>query len=405
LKTREFILISALLVLVASGLLAAYQMHFGTVIPIEPYESAVGNPWRLLVALYVFLVLIGTGAIASAGEILGIKELEPIIKEAILISIVTISVGLITIAVDLERIERAGNALLGYANPMSVMYWMIIFYILELLFLILEGWFYFRADLLKQSEKRGFKAFISKLLSLKFLGGFFSKQNRDLDMSFAKSIGFLALITAILAYSNLGALFSASYIPLWNDASNPVYFVLTAITAGSAVLIFSTIITSWTTGKSDGRKMKAVFLLGKLLLYSLFASSIFILWRTVIIGYPAVSYLASYSVNNLIFGKFALNFWFLEIFVGIIAPILAIIAGRKNLDALFVASFLSLVGIFAFRFDFVYAGQTSKQISGMSVTPPVHPLEAIFAVGAISLALLLYYILYKLLPMEVEHES
>jgi hypothetical protein len=151
--------------------------------------------------------------------------------------------------------------------------------------------------------------------------------------------------------------------------------------------------------------MKAVFLLGKLLLYSLFASSIFILWRTVIIGYPAVSYLASYSVNNLIFGKFALNFWFLEIFVGIVAPILAIIAGRKNLDALFVASFLSLVGIFAFRFDFVYAGQTSKQISGMSVTPPVHPLEAIFAVGAISLALLLYYILYKLLPMEVEHES
>uniref|UniRef100_A0A7J2TK97 Molybdopterin oxidoreductase n=1 Tax=Archaeoglobus fulgidus TaxID=2234 RepID=A0A7J2TK97_ARCFL len=404
-RAQELVFASILLILIALGFIAAYQMHFKPLIQIEPYESALGYPWRFLVALYVFLVLIGTGAIISAAEILGIRDLEGVAKEAILIAIITITVGLITIAVDLERIERASYALLGYANPLSVMYWMIIFYVLELLFLILEGWFYFRRSLLRQSESKGFKAFVAKVLSLKFLGGFFSKPNRELDLSFAKSIGFLALITAILAYSNLGALFSATYIPLWNDALNPIYFIITAITAGSAVLIISTITTSWLTGEFEEIKRRAVFLLGRLLLFSLLASSIFIIWRTVITGYPAVSELASYSIHNLIFGKFALNFWFLEVFVGIFAPIIALIAGRRNMDALFVAAFLSLVGIFAFRFDFVYAGQIVKKISGISMETAVHPFEIMFAIGAISLLLLLYYILYKLLPMEVEHEA
>ncbi|MEM4524641.1 MAG: NrfD/PsrC family molybdoenzyme membrane anchor subunit, partial [Archaeoglobaceae archaeon] len=390
-RFKELAFIAVLLLLTALGFLAAYQMHFHPLIPTEPYESALGHPWRLLVVLYVFLVLIGTALIASAGEILGIKEIEQIVKEAIIIAIVTIAVGLITIGIDLERIERANYALIGYANPSSVMYWMIMFYVLELFFLFLEGWFYFRSDLLRESEKSGFRALFAKIVSLKFIGGFFARVNREIDIRFARSIGLLAVITAILAYSNLGALFSANHIPMWHDASNPIYFVLTAIVAGSAMLILSIIVTSWIKGNLE--KIESLFLLRKILLSSLLVTSLFLLWRTVIIGYPAIDQKASYSIQNLLFGKFAINFWFLEIFVGIIAPILALLAGKKNTDALFVASFLSLLGIFASRFNFIYAGQTVVQISGVSITTVIHPLEAMFAVGAISLALLLYYIL------------
>ncbi|MEM3698248.1 MAG: hypothetical protein QW672_00115, partial [Archaeoglobaceae archaeon] len=77
----------------------------------------------------------------------------------------------------------------------------------------------------------------------------------------------------------------------------------------------------------------------------------------------------------------------------------------KNMDALFVASFLALVGIFAFRIDFVFSAQVVKKISGVSIPTSVHPFEVMFAIGVLALALLLYYVLYKLLPMEVEHEA
>ncbi|MEM3391492.1 MAG: hypothetical protein QW226_04225, partial [Archaeoglobaceae archaeon] len=68
-KPREVAFLLILLFLVAIGFIGAYQMHFQPVMPVEPFESALGYPWRLLVALYVFLVLIGTAAIASAGEL------------------------------------------------------------------------------------------------------------------------------------------------------------------------------------------------------------------------------------------------------------------------------------------------------------------------------------------------
>ncbi|MFN3384424.1 MAG: NrfD/PsrC family molybdoenzyme membrane anchor subunit [Archaeoglobaceae archaeon] len=403
-KPKEITFFLALLFLVAIGFIGAYQMHFQPIMPMEPFESAIGYPWRLLVAIYVFLVLIGTAAIASAGEVLRVKELESILKEAILIAIVTIAVGLVTIAMDLERIERGSYALLGHANATSVMYWMIMFYVLELLFLILEGWFVFRSDLIKQSERKDLKGFIAKLISLRFLGRFFAKPNKSLDMEFAKAIGLLALLTAILAYSNLGALFSATHLALWNDASNPVYFIITAIISGSAMLIFAIVVTSWIKGE-DSRKLEALPILSKILLFSLLSASLFVLWKYVIIGYPAISADGSFSVQNILFGKFALNFWFLEIFVGIVVPVLILSFTRKNMDALFVASFLALVGIFAFRVDFVFSAQVVKTISGVSIPTSIHIFEAMFAVGALALALLLYYVLYKILPMEVEHEA
>ncbi|MEM1578612.1 MAG: NrfD/PsrC family molybdoenzyme membrane anchor subunit, partial [Archaeoglobaceae archaeon] len=281
-KLKEVIFVAVLLALIAVGFLGAYQMHFEPLIPVEPYEASLGYPWRTLVALYVFLVLIGTAAIASAAEVLGIKELESVAKEAILVGIITIAVGLVTIAVDLERIERGSYALLGHANAMSVMFWMIMFYVLEMFFLILEGWFYFRSDLLKQSELRNFKGFVAKILSLRFLGGFFAKINKSLDIGLAKVIGVFALITAILAYSNLGALFSVTHIPLWNDATNPLYFILTAIAAGSAVLMFVTIVTSWIKGNLSQEKMSALIVLRKTLAFTLIAAILFSAWKFVI---------------------------------------------------------------------------------------------------------------------------
>lgn len=417
----EIVFVSAMLALIALGFLGAYQMHFQVLMPVEPFESALGAPWRTLVALYVFLVLIGSAAIASAAEVLHIRKLEVIVKDAIVIAILSIAVGLLTIAIDLERVERGAYALLGHANPTSVMYWMIMFYILEVIFLIIEGWFYFRSDLLTQSRLKNFKGFVGRLLSLRFIGDFLLRveivesqtlrrlgkflvtPNRELDISFAKPIGVVALITAILAYSNLGALFSASYIPLWHDSSTPVYFVISAIIGGSAVLIFTTILTSWLKGSNS--KLSALPILKDLLAFSLIVAILFSAWKFIIVAYPGVNQPAAFSVQNLLLGSYALNFWIFELALGMLIPLILLLFAGKNTKALFISAFLVILGLFVFRFDFVFAGQVLKVISGLSMPIHVHLFEAMFVAGALALATFAYYVIYKLLPMEVEHAS
>lgn len=417
-----FVLLS--LALIALGFTGAYLMHFSPLIPVdlpfEPYESAFGVPWRYLVALYVFLVLLGTAAIASAAEVLHVKELEVIVKDAVVIAILSIIVGLITIAVDLERIERAAYATLGHANPTSVMYWMIMFYILELILLIVEAWFYFRSDLVKQSELKGFKGTVGKILSLRFVGdyinrGYFTSpalnrlakyltmSDKTIDLEVARSVGVVALITAVLAYSNLGALFSASYIPLWHDAITTIYFVVTAIFGGAAVLIIAAIVTSWATGERE--KMSALPALRKILGVSLAIALLFTAWRVVIVGYPGVNYYAYLSVTNLMFGSFAINFWVMELLVGILLPIFILLFKGNDVRALLMSSILVIAGLFTHRFDFIFAGQVVKNISGLHLPTPPHPFEISFILGALALVTFAYYVVYKILPMEVEHAS
>lgn len=420
-RLTEIAFILAMLALISLGIFGAYQMHFQTIMPVEPFESALGIPWRTLVALYVFLVLIGTAAIASAAEILHIRQLEVIVKDAIVIAVISIAVGLLTIAVDLERIERGAYALLGHANPTSVMYWMIMFYVLEVIFLVIEGWFYFRADLLAQSKQRGFKGFLGKLLSLKFIGDFLLKieivesqrlhrlgkflvnPNRELDMSFAMPIGVVALITAILAYSNLGALFSAPYIPLWHDATTPIYFIISAIIGGSAVLILSAVITSSLKGSSE--KILALPVLKNLLAFTLIIAILFNAWKFIIVGYPGVNQPASEAVRNILFGSYAFNFWILELTVGMLIPLFLLLFAGNRIKAIFISALFVIIGLFVFRIDFIFGGQVGKNISGISIPTQVHPFEAMFAIGALALALLAYYLVYKFLPMEVEHAS
>ncbi|MCS7143535.1 MAG: polysulfide reductase NrfD [Archaeoglobaceae archaeon] len=423
-RTIETAFVSLTLALTALGFIAAYLIHFPPLIPIElpvePFESAFGVPWRYLVALYVFLVLLGTAAIASAAEVLHIKELEVIVKDAVVIAILSIIVGLITISVDLERIERGGYAVLGHANPTSVMYWMIMFYILEVIFLIIEAWFYFRSDLVKQAELKGIKGKVGRIVSLRFVGEYIQDKylqspalnklakyltstERTLDLEIARPIGVVALITAILAYSNLGALFAASYIPLWHDAITPIYFVVTAIVGGSAILILATIVTSWAKGSNE--KISALPILRNILGFSLAIAMLFTAWRIVIVGYPGVNYYASFSIQNLMFGEYLFNFWVIEVLIGMVIPLFILIFAGNNVKAMLTSALMVIAGIFTFRYDFLFAGQIVKNISGIAIPTHPHPFEIMFTLGALSLVALAYYAVYKILPMEVEHAS
>jgi len=403
-KYSEVSLVALFLVLIAIGGLGIYQIHFKPVMPIEPYEGALGTPWRLLVVVYEFFVVSTTGLyiVASLDEVFGIKQLKPIVKEGLIFALVTIIVGLMTIGLEIEKVDRCYFALVGHTNPGSMMFWMIMFYVIYVIFLITTIWFYFRDDLLNQAKEKGLKGFVGKILSLKFLGGPFERSNKNTDKEYAKAIGFITVVAAVIAHSNLGGLFAVNYLPFWHGALLPVYFIPAAIACGAALTIIVTTLTDWIKGKEIvNERYEALQMLRFILGFSLIIAAFFTAWKLIIKAYPTSGWFSNEAVKVFLTGSFAFNFWFFEVLIGLLIPLLLVItpAGRSA-KGLLISALLTVIGVFYLRFDLVLGGQVLKLISGATAKVSVHPFEIMAAVGFLSLAVFLYYVLYKLLPME-----
>ncbi len=408
-KYSEAVFISILLALIVIGAAGIYQIHVKPIMPFPPYNSSTSIPWRLLVALYVFFVVSTTGLciVASFGEVFKIKQLEPIVKESLLLALVTIVVGLMTIGLEIEKPMRGYFALAGHTNPRSVMFWMIMFYVLYVIFLVIEMWFYFHDDLLEQAKEGGIRGFIGKVLSLSFLGGYFKKYNKKENLEFARAVGFITVVTAIIAHSNLGALFAVNYLPFWHGALLPVYFIVSAIVSGAALTIIVALLADWLKGrKITQERYEALQALRFILGFTIIIEAFFTAWKFIVKAYPTAGWFANKAVAVYLTGPFSFNFWFFEVFIGTIIPLAILIspAGR-NVEGLFVAAFSAIVGIFFLRVDLVLGAQVLKLISGMPARLTIHPFEIMATIGFLSLATLLYYVLYKLLPMEVEHAA
>ena len=388
-----------LLLLILFGALGILQMHTHPIMPIEPFESAERIPWRLLVALYVFFVVSTTGLciIASLGEVFGFTKFEPIVKEGLLMALVTILVGLMTIGLEIEQVIRGYYALIGHVNTTSMMFWMIMLYVLVVIFLVIEVWFYFYDDLIKQREEGGLRGLVARILTI-------PKASETKD--FAKVIGLVAIFTEIIAVSNLGALFGVNYLPFWHGPFLPVYFILSAIVSGAALTVVGVYITDCVKGvKIEGERYEAIQMLRVILGLAIVVTIFFTAWKFIIKAYPTSSLLSRESILPFINGGFAFNFWVMEIVVGLIIPLILLATpqtGRKA-EGVFVASLLTVIGIFFQRIDLVMGGLALKLITGTRFPTPVyHPFEIMAMLGFLALAIFLYYVGYKLLPMEVE---
>ncbi|MDW7989504.1 MAG: NrfD/PsrC family molybdoenzyme membrane anchor subunit [Archaeoglobaceae archaeon] len=403
LRAVEVIFVSISLALILVGFICVYSMHFPLPIPIklpvEPYEPAESIPWRLLVALYVFFVVSTTGLciVASLGEVFGFKKLEPIVKEGLLMALVTIIVGLMTIGLEIKQVMRGYFALIGHTNPASMMYWMIMFYILYVIFLLIEMWLYFRGDLIKQREERGIRGFFARVLTIPKLA-----EIKDLT----KVVGFLTVFTAIIAHSNLGALFGVNYLPFWHGPFLPIYFILSAIVSGAALTIIGAYIADhFKRIKIEGERYEAFQMLRIILGFAIVVTIFFTAWKFLIKVYPTSTLLSRESVEVFVYGNFAFNFWIFEVLIGLIIPLtlLALPQTGRKVEFIFLASLFTIVGIFFLRIDLVMGGLALKLITGMNFPSPVyHPFEVFGTIGFLSLAAFLYYIGYKLLPMEVK---
>ncbi len=151
----------------------------------------------------------------------------------------------------------------------------------------------------------------------------------------AAVIGLLGFIAAVTAHSNLGAVFGLLEArPYWHGSFLPIYFILSAMVSGGALLALIVYFNHTFRGTTMPYKHQEFMVsLGKLQALLLGTLIFFVIWKVIpgLYGKPPGKYEATMAVLT---GPLAVNFWFFEVLIGLAIPFLLLlyIVAEKNLD-------------------------------------------------------------------------
>jgi molybdopterin-containing oxidoreductase family membrane subunit len=359
-----------------AGIVLLAMYLFGAVTALIHGHHAYGvtrqHPWGLLIVMYIFFVGTSTGLaiIGSFGHIFGIKVYN---RFGLRVSLLAIAMLLPGFAIILLEIGHPVTMMIyNMLSPglTSAIWWMGTLYTFVLVFLIGE----FIVGLTGNHK-------VSRLLGI---GG---------------------LVADLAAFATLGSIFGYLVArPAVNGPFMPLYFILTAMVAGSFLIFLMYGIKYKNNFPEDIKPMLNT--LAKVLGLLLAALLFFDFWyvMTGIYGHlPERGETISYILSTN-------SYWIAEILMGAVIPFAIILLSKgKNLAALTWASFFGLVGIFFMRYDMVHNAQVfpmqTMKIKEYQLAPSLveytpSSTEWMIALGAIGLAILIYQVGTKLFDLE-----
>lgn len=391
--------------LLAFVVLGAFVVMLSFVEGQEILEISPHISWSMLVAVYVFFVVSGSGMcmVTSMGHVFGIKRYELISKRGVFFASVAIISGLLAILLHLGHVERAMVYVYLSPNLKSGILWMGMFYTVYLFFVIMEYWLLARAEIAEIARNStGYKQVFYSLLTLGRKDE--SEKAVHLDHKIAKIAGSAALVTGLAAVSTLGAVFGhLESRSLWYGAFYPVYFILSATFSGLSFFLFIAILTYWATGEGISSKLNQLIVeLGKLLGLMLSVGLLMTAWRILLsVNDPA----AIDSAMLLLNGPFSFSFYIFEMLLGTIIPIAILISPKVTERGIFASSLLVVIGLFVMRYNFLTAGQVYPGLSDKLPSYLPTFFESVIVMGITAFFALFYSLGARLLPMrEVEHQ-
>ena len=341
------------------------------------YNVSREVPWGILIATYVFLVVSSTGLclISSLGHVFGLKKFEFIGKRAILLAILTLLFGFGAIGMELNHPIRMGIYVMLSPNFSSAIWWMGTLYGIYLVLLCGELYF-----LMKGKHKGAF------------------------------AMGMLGFIAAVSAHSNLGAVFGLLEArPFWHGSFLPIYFIISALVSGGAIVSMIVYFNHKETGTPMPQQYVPFFdTLGRLQALFMMTLLFFVIWKIIpgLYGHPPDKFEATMA---MITGPLAFNFWFFEVLIGMLIPIVLLLNKKtRTPGGVMAAGLFATCGIFFMRYDLVIAGQlvsmrqgTADLVNGLlQYTPSITELAIV--AGAICGCLMMYTLAEKYLPLDSE---
>ena len=370
------------------------------------YPNEVELQWSVLIVLYPYITGLVAGAfiLASLERVFNVAAVRPTYRLALLTALAFLLVAPLPLQLHLGHPERSLEMYLTpHTSSAMAMFGFVYLWYLTVV-LLLEIWLEYRAEIvgLAQSTK-GLKRWIYRALTL---GSYnISPEARRMDDKVGYAVTVIGVPSAFLLHGYVGFIFgSVKANPWWSTPLMPVVFLFSAMVSGIAgVMVLYVVCMKLRKTPID---MRCLDTIARYLFYTFVID--FTLEMLDLIHRTYESDESFRSLDFMVHTRLLFSHVVLQIFLGTLVPLFLLAANQLwrytegTRKAMYMtAGALTLIGIFAMRWNVVIGGQLfSKSFLGYtSYKMQLASREGL--VAAILLMLLpfvIFFVLVKLLP-------
>lgn len=276
-----------------------------------------------LIILYFFLAGMSAGLflISSLSTVFGLEKLKALAKSSSMMALATLITGLLALILDLGQPLRA-LSLFFRVNGSSIMSWGSFILLIYGVVVLLYTFFLWRGDSLKVNG----------------LG--------KVGVIFALALG---LYTGFLIAAVPGR-------PLWNSAVVPILFL---VSGGVAALSLMSLAQSFFPKASLLNEANTEEALHGLKVWMVVLEILLLVSH--LLAVTTLNGAGSAVVQNLLSGTKAISFVFIQVGIGMLLPLLLLVFSKRSVSILGISGLLSLIGVFALRYNFVFGGEELPQ--------------------------------------------
>jgi predicted membrane protein len=375
------------------------------------YPNEVELQWSILIVLYPFITGLVAGAfiLASLERVFKVEAVKPTYRLSLLTALAFLLVAPLPLQLHLGHPERSFEMYLTphTSSAMAMFGFVYLWYLMVVL--LLEIWLDYRADIVHIADaSTGWRRRLYRVLALGSSN--IDEASRRVDDRVGWVITIIGIPSAFLLHGYVGFIFgSVKANPWWSTPLMPIVFLFSAIVSGIAAVMVLYMVVMWL--KKQPVDMKCVDTIAKYLFYAFlidFSLEMLDLLHRI--------YEADESFKTLDFmvhTRLFVSQVVVQIALGTVLPILLLLLTQvwtlreQVRRAVYLAAgVLTLIGIFAMRWNVVIGGQLfSKSFLGYtSYKVEFVTREGIVpAVALMLLPCILLWILVKMLPPWPDH--
>jgi Ni/Fe-hydrogenase subunit HybB-like protein len=370
------------------------------------YPNEIELQWSILIVLYPYITGLVAGAfiLASLERVFKVEAVKPTYRLALLTALAFLLVAPLPLQLHLGHPERSFEMYLTphRSSAMAMFGFVYLWYLMVVL--LMEIWLDYRKDIVARAESsRGVARWIYGVLTLGSRN--LSPAALRVDDKVGYFITLIGIPSAFLLHGYVGFIFgSVKANPWWSSPLMPVVFIFSAMVSGIAAVLLLYMLTSKL--RRVPIDMRCVDTIARYLLYTFIIDFSLEMLDLVHRIYEADESLR--ALDFMVHTRLYFSQVVLQIFIGTLLPIalLGLIQLWKLRDGArkavyIVAGSLTLVGIFAMRWNVVIGGQLfSKSFLGYtSYKMAFATREGLLAAIVLTLLpLVILYGLVKLLP-------
>ena len=370
------------------------------------YPNEMELQWSVLIVLYPFLTGLVAGAfiLASLEKVFRVEAVKPTYRLALLTALAFLLVAPLPLQLHLGHPERSLEMFVTphTSSAMAMFGFIYVWYLMAVL--VLEIWLEYRKDIvLAARASTGWKQRFYRILALGSDNVSAGALRADDTTSWVVSL--VGIPSAFLLHGYVGFIFgSVKANPWWSTPLMPIVFLFSAMVSGIAIVLLLYMLATWLRGRLID--MHCVDTIGRYLLYAFvidFSLEMLDLIHRI--------YEADESFKTLDFMVHTRLYTLqviIQIVLGTLVPIallaLALVvklSDRARVGVYVVAALLTLIGIFAMRWNVVIGGQLfSKSFLGYTTYKMSFATREglLPAVGLVLLPFAVLWGLMKLLP-------